>query len=596
MHLLELLRFLFSKLIQSSLKPFLIYFTLTTISAPHMIATLFLFKEIIDTASGNVSILSLSLTTLVILYFLLLVFSNILDSIRSHLWAICQANLTRLQLSEFIQKISSLDLAQYENNETTTTIQRTSSRINFQVNNSLRTIFGAYRSGIELIISTGIFIFAAPLATFLIIFANAISIFAQTKISRGTFQIYRADTETRRRYGYLMDMIMLHSTLPEIKLFNSFDFFKKRILDLYNNYTTNQLRADRKALILATSIELLPYFTLAGFTFVIVSNLSNNLISVGEFAFLFTNIFVFNNALGRTTSELRQFATDSHYLSDMLDFYKLRPTIKFNILADSTTEKLLHKLYRPTISIENLAYHYPKNPKPVFNNLTLHIPYGQNLAIVGENGAGKTTLIKLLLRMYEPQQGDILFNNINIREIPQQTLYNLFSILFQDFGRFYLTLRENIELVTNKKLSDRQVIELFQKADFIDFVNTLPHKFDQQLGAEYNQGVELSGGQWQKLGIARSFARNTPIIILDEPTSALDARAEMQIFDNLNTQTQDKTLIFVSHRFSTIKDAQRIIVLDRGAIIEDGTHQELLNLKGKYANLYNLQAQRYHRN
>ena len=229
----------------------------------------------------------------------------------------------------------------------------------------------------------------------------------------------------------------------------------------------------------------------------------------------------------------------------------------------------------------------------MLKNISLEIPFGQKVALIGENGAGKTTLVKLLLRMYDPLEGKISINGIDIKTIPEAELFQIYSTLFQSFGKFYFTIRENIEMAANKKLSQEELAKILNFSNSREFVEKTPGKFDQQLGSEFTHGIELSGGQWQRLAIARAYAKRSPVLILDEPTSAVDAKSEMEIFDRLNKEMKNNTLLFISHRFSTIKDAERIIVIDKGKIIEDGSHESLIKNNGKYAKLYNIQAERY---
>jgi ATP-binding cassette subfamily B protein len=253
------------------------------------------------------------------------------------------------------------------------------------------------------------------------------------------------------------------------------------------------------------------------------------------------------------------------------------------------------KLSKPVIRFENVTFRYPNATCDAVSHINLTIPYSQNVALIGENEAGKTTLIKLLLRVYDPDMGRICINDFDIREIPTPALYSTFSTLFQNFGKLNLTVKENLGLAAKRKLTEEEMVSYLKYANAWKFIEEAKNRLNQQLGPEYENGVDLSGGQWQSLAIARTYAKQSPVVILDEPTSAIDAKSEMEIFDRLNNKMKEETLIFISHRFSTIKDAERIVVLSKRKVVEDGSHAELVKSNGKYAQLYTIQAERFQR-
>ena len=286
---------------------------------------------------------------------------------------------------------------------------------------------------------------------------------------------------------------------------------------------------------------------------------------------------------------------DGNPLNEVAGFFDIKPNVSFPLMNKDQYETLKNRLVSPTITLDRVSFKYPNTEAYVLKNISLQIPCGQNLAVIGENGAGKTTLVKLLLRIYDPTQGTIKINGIDLREIPEKLLFGVYSTLFQDFGKFYLTIRENLELAAGRKLNKEEIINYLKFSNAWEFIKDTKNQVEQQLGPEYTDGIDLSGGQWQRLAIARAYAKDSPILILDEPTSAVDARSEMEIFDRINIKFKNKTLIFISHRFSTIKDAEKIIVMNKGEIIEAGNHTKLMNSKGEYFKLYNTQAGRYKR-
>lgn len=247
-----------------------------------------------------------------------------------------------------------------------------------------------------------------------------------------------------------------------------------------------------------------------------------------------------------------------------------------------------------TIEIKDLSFTYPGSSEPVFEQLNLRIANGEHVALVGENGAGKSTLIKLLMRFYQPDSGQILINGHDLQDIVIESWYQHMATLFQDFNQYPLPIDENIAIGrSSKKQSKQQLQEAAEYAGVDKLIEKYPHGWETVLDASFEKGTEPSGGQWQRIALARAFYRDANLMILDEPTSAIDAAAEYQIFNSIFEHYQAKTAIIVSHRFSTVRRADRIIVIDKGKILEEGSHQKLIKNKGVYHDLFTKQAEGY---
>jgi ATP-binding cassette subfamily B protein len=263
-------------------------------------------------------------------------------------------------------------------------------------------------------------------------------------------------------------------------------------------------------------------------------------------------------------------------------------------LVDNPQAIRLDSSEPPSIEFRNVSFSYPEQDQAIFTDLNLKIGPGEHVALVGENGAGKSTLIKLLLRFYRPTSGQILINGSDLRDINIESWYARLATLFQDFNHYPLSIAENIEIGRSDKKSDKSMLE---KAGAFGGIGAITEKYkhgwDTVLDASFKKGVEPSGGQWQRVALARAFYRNASMIILDEPTSAIDARAEYEIFNNIFEHYQDNTALIVSHRFSTVRRANRIIVLDKGTIVEQGSHQDLMKRQGLYHELFSKQAEGY---
>lgn len=589
------MRFSLASVWRAARSNFLIILTCTTVVALTSIVNLFTFRDIINAASGLPTTFDLSLVGVLILRFAYELLKKTLDGILGYNWQLLDTKQVIYLHRAFVDKVATLDLKSFESPHLVGLMNRAYSRLQFQVKLYLNSIIQAFASLIELGITIAIFFVASPWFAIAIVIANFIPIMVRSKNAYGVFMIYRADDQTRRRYGYVSNLVTQRETLPEIKINRAFPFIKERLTKIYRIFTNKQLKLEKRFQIYGTLAEYLPILTVFCFSLYLARQLLIGNLSTGNFVLLFTNIFVFAGALSRFGQYLGQLHADSFFIDEVREFFAVTPQITFPSLAPNPKLALAAKLTHPTIELRDVSFYYPKASTPALDHINLTIPPGQNLALIGENGAGKTTLVKLLLRMYDPTQGTILVNGVDLRNLPDDLLFSLYSCLFQSFGKFNLTVRENLELAAGKKLTEEQMIEYLKFSNAWEFIATTKHQLSQQLGPEYTDGTDLSGGEWQRLAIARAYAKQAPVLILDEPTSAVDARSEMEIFDRLNQKMRTNTLIFISHRFSTIKDAERIAVLDKGRITEDGNHQQLMQNKGKYSQLYAMQANRYQR-
>ena len=576
-----------------SKKLLILYFSLQTILALTFIIDLLSYKEIIDTINHTKTILGLSLYGVIIVLLVYYLVYKILDGISNYTWNLLDSQLAVYLNGKFIDKLATLDLSIFEDPQNVGLANRAFNRFQFQFKYYLKAIIDVYTGLIKLLISLSIFFFVSPIIGTLVILANFIQIYINSKQAYGVFLIYRADSEVKRKFEYIVNTLFSKDTLPEIKLYQAFGFFKDKVLRVYRQFTNRQLKVEKKRLTYYTLAGFLPTFSIFIYSLFIANQATIGIISAGQFLFLFFNSLTFNGTLFTLGQNIGHLHADSLFMKDAIGFFDLKPNMSFPALTQNKKTELSEKLKNPYIKIENVSFKYPQGKSLVLTNINLEIPYGHKVALIGENGAGKTTLVKLLLRMYDPLEGKISINGIDIKTIPEAELFQIYSTLFQSFGKFYFTIRENIEMAANKKLSQEELAKILNFSNSREFVEKTPGKFDQQLGSEFTHGIELSGGQWQRLAIARAYAKRSPVLILDEPTSAVDAKSEMEIFDRLNKEMKNNTLLFISHRFSTIKDAERIIVIDKGKIIEDGSHESLIKNNGKYAKLYNIQAERY---
>lgn len=321
----------------------------------------------------------------------------------------------------------------------------------------------------------------------------------------------------------------------------------------------------------------------------LIKQLLDKTINLETYFFLSGALFRVNSALENVFGTVARMQEGILFAYNYYDLLKVEPTI-----TDPDNAITLKPAAIPKIEFKNVSFHYPGKKKMIFDNLSFTIESGQHIALVGENGAGKSTLIKLLLRFYVPTSGRILINGQDLNDIAIESWYSLLATLFQDFNQYPLSIEENISIGrSSKKTNKSALLQAAQFGDVDDFVSQYKHGWETVLDPSFKKGVEPSGGQWQRVALARAFYRNANMVILDEPTSAIDAKAEYHIFNNIFEHYRDKTVLIVSHRFSTVRRADIIIFLEHGKIVEQGSHKDLMNKKGLYHDLFTKQAEGY---
>jgi ATP-binding cassette subfamily B protein len=311
--------------------------------------------------------------------------------------------------------------------------------------------------------------------------------------------------------------------------------------------------------------------------------------SLGTLTFLANAIRDASSNLQQTFSTLSTIADQALFLTDLIAFFDMKPAIhsKLNALPAP----------RPIMSgfeFRNVSFRYPGASRLVLNGLNFQLRPGERVALIGENGEGKTTIVKLLCRLYDPVEGQILLDGVDLREYDLADLYREIGVIFQDYMRYEMTARENIAVGRIEKIDNLPLLEQSARKSLADeVVGKLEAGYEQMLGRRFENGVDLSGGEWQKVALARAYLRDAQLLILDEPTSALDARSEYEVFQRFAELTAGKMAVFISHRFSTVRMADRIVVLENGRIAEDGDHESLTHLGGRYAEMFELQAASY---
>ena len=428
-----------------------------------------------------------------------------------------------------------------------------------------------------------------PWLILILIVAVIPSFLGETHFNERTYSLTRSWTPERRELDYLRYLGSSAETAKEVKVFGLENYLASRFKSLSEEYYL----ANRKIAIgragwgyLLSALGTFAYYF--AYVFVLMQTLSG-IITIGTMTFLSGSFQRMHGMLQGIMSRFSGIAENALYLQDLFDFFEIQPTILAN-----ETGKMIPVPIKKGITFENVGFKYPDNDFWAIRNLSFSIESGEKLALVGENGAWKTTLVKLLACLYKPTEGRILIDGVDLLDYQLSDLRANIGIIFQDYIRYEMTVSDNIAVGDIMHIEDEEAIENAANMSMADeVVSQLPNKFQQVLGKRFKDGTELSGGQWQKIALARAYMRDAQLIVLDEPTSALDARAEHEVFKRFTSLIQGKMAVLISHRFSTVRMADRILFLEKGRLIEYGSHDELLVKDGKYAELFNLQAQGY---
>jgi ATP-binding cassette subfamily B protein len=403
------------------------------------------------------------------------------------------------------------------------------------------------------------------------------------------YALSRSQTPERRELDYLRYLGASDETAKEVKIFGLADFIIGRFKKLSQKfYTDNSKLALRRSAwgTFFSVIGSIGYYGAYGF---IIYNTVTGKTSIGGLTFLAGSFRQLSTLMENMLSRFTSVSQGAIYLNDFIEFFAIRPKITVAVKPLPFPNPI-----KEGFTFENVGFQYHNAQLWANRHLNFTLHPGEKLALVGENGAGKTTLVKLLARLYDPTEGRILLDGIDLREYDIEELRLNMGIIFQDYLRYQMTLSQNIAVGNISEIDNTELIQKAAQESLADaLAEKLPGHYEQWLGRRFNEGIELSGGEWQKVALARAYMKDAQLLILDEPTAALDARAEYEVFQRFAELTKGKSAVLISHRFSTARMADRILVLDKGTVMEVGTHAELLVKNGRYAELFKLQAMGY---
>ncbi|WP_339867197.1 ABC transporter ATP-binding protein [Pseudohongiella nitratireducens] len=505
---------------------------------------------------------------------------------------VCQSILRALLGNEvnvrILKKALTLELADFEDSEYYDKLIRARREASSRPLSLVIATFDLIRDGISLI-SYGVLLLQFSVwAVLLLGLAGIPAFLAEARFSGEAFRNQRRRSAERRMQVYLEMVLTREDGVKEVKLMQLGKHFLQRYVDIFRNIYKEDRSLVLRRGVWGYLLGLLASFAFYGAYGWVAFAAVAGAITLGQMTMY---IGVFRQGQSAVTSclaAINRMYEDNLYLSNLTEF------LGHNV-PEPSGEQTVGPDPDDGIRFEHVTFKYPGTPKPALDQVSFHIRPGESLAIVGENGSGKTTLIKLLTRLYTPTSGRILFQGLDLQEWDVDVLRGKLAVIFQDFNRYQLKVGENIGVGNTQLLTDSAQIETAaQKGLAAEFIRQMPEQYNTQLGTWFRDGKELSGGQWQKIALGRAFMReDADVLILDEPTAAMDARAEAEIFAHFRELTSNRMSIIISHRFSTVRIADQILVMDQGVVLERGDHDSLLAQNGQYARLFRLQAKGY---
>ena len=396
-------------------------------------------------------------------------------------------------------------------------------------------------------------------------------------------------TPAKRQMDYLRQVAGSREGAKEVKLFGLSGFFTDRFRALADQIYREDVALSRSKLLVGGLLGIIGTLGYYGAYIYVIWRTIRGGYDIGQFTFLTTAIQQASSNLQQVFSTASGIADQALFLTDLLAFFEMKPTVQSKPNGLPAPRPITGGF-----EFRNVSFTYPGTSRTVLRNFTFKLSPGERVALIGENGQGKTTVVKLITRLYDPTEGQILLNGVDLREYSLEDLHREIGVIFQDFVRYEMTARDNIAVGRVDRPHQQTEIEFAAHKSLADVVVAkLEHGYDQMLGRRFEGGVELSGGEWQRMALARAYLRDAQLLILDEPTAALDAKSELEVFERFAELTLGKMALLISHRFSTVRMADRIVVLSGGRLIEEGNHQQLISAGGLYAEMFEMQAASY---
>ncbi len=511
---------------------------------------------------------------------------NILNVINEYIENILSAKLNIYTTDKIMKCIADLPMEYFDKSENYDKIQKVNTESNMRSMSIIKTLINLIQ-GILTMLGTVIILLQVNWIILIILFFLCIpTLVLSLNLSFEKYNIYNARVKDMRFISFLKNMMSEYENIKELRVNLSSEFFINYIDKKYREFLKVDRKIQSKYSFKMIGMDCIEQIIICSMRIYLLINVVIRNMSIGQLSLHINSIDNFRNSIITILNTMASIYEDGLYVNNLFEFLE----IKNNIMREN--QKYIQEISK--VEFRHVWFKYPNTEKYILEDINFVIEKGKSYSFVGLNGSGKTTIIKLILNLYNPTRGEILVNDINLSNIDMEEYLSKIGVVFQDFMKYPLTISENISIASVRQMNNKNKIEKAAKLSGADqFINKLPKKYDTSLFREWEDGVQLSIGQWQKIAISRAFLEDFPVIILDEPTASLDAYAEFELYKKFKDIVKNKTSILIAHRFSTIKLADLIYVIKNGKIIESGSHNELMKLNGEYAYLYRIQSDAY---
>ncbi len=439
------------------------------------------------------------------------------------------------------------------------------------------------------VLFSSVLLWKAPLLLVLLAVAVIPSFLGETHFAFLGYAKNFRQTPAKREMDYIRQVGGSKEAAKELKLFNLSDYFTDRFSKLSEGIYHENVALSKRRLVWGGLFSVIGNGGYYGSYIYVIWRAIHGGYDIGTFGFITASVQQAQAALQQVFSIASGIADQALFLTDLIGFFEMKPTV-----VSRTNGLKVPRPIRQGFEFRNVSFAYPGTTRRVLSNFDFVLRPGERIALIGENGQGKTTVVKLITRLYDPTEGEILLDGVDLREYDLNDLHQEMGVIFQDFMRYDMTVRDNIA-VGRVELphTEEEIAAAADKSLAASVVRKLGGGYDQMLGRRFESGVDLSGGEWQRIALARAYLRDAQLLILDEPTAALDARSELEVFERFAELTLGKMALLISHRFSTVRMADRIVVLAGGQLVEEGDHPRLMALGGRYAEMFEMQAASY---